>query len=79
MKLIRFRTGIKEKVKDDIWVSSLDEEVDEKGVRRKEQVLGKGNTGSNLVLSSLSCLREIQVKMCNYTVGIMGLDFRSLC
>ena len=53
MKLIRFGTGIKEKVKDDIWVSSLDEEVDEKGVRRKEQVLGKGNTGSNLVLSSL--------------------------
>ena len=38
----------------DICVSSLDEEVDEKGVRRKEQVLGKGNTGSNLVLSSLS-------------------------
>ena len=56
MKLIRFRTGIKEKVTDDIWFSSLDEEVDEKGVRGKEQVqlLGKGNTGSNLVLSNLS-------------------------
>lgn len=54
MKLIRFRTGIKEKVTDDIWFSSLDKEVDEKGVRGKEQVLGKGNTGSNLVLSNLN-------------------------
>ena len=61
--MTRVRSRVEEKVKDDIQVSSLDEEVDEKGGRGKEQVLGKGNTGSNLVLSSLSCLREIQVKM----------------
>lgn len=41
----------------------MDEKVDEKGERGKEQVLGKGNTGSNLDLPSLSCLREIQVGM----------------
>lgn len=36
----------------------MDEEVDEKGFRRKEQVLGKGNTGSNLVLSSLKFIKR---------------------
>lgn len=35
---------------------------DEKGERGKEPVLGKGDRDSNGAFSSLSCLREIQVK-----------------
>lgn len=41
----------------------MDEKVDEQGERGKEQVLQKGNTGSNLDLPSLNCLRETQVEM----------------
>lgn len=55
---------VEERVKDDIQVSSLDEEVDEKGEEEKSKFWEKvRQVLIYLVLSSLRCLREIQVKM----------------